>query len=68
MAALGSTVSHRTVENTQIYMLDGLDWIGLDISKNTTTTRAPSGAKNTLLKIPQNNTFQKTKPKNTLEN
>ena len=25
--------------------LDGLDWIGwMDISKNTTTTRAPSGA------------------------
>ena len=45
---IGSTASHRTVENNQIYMLDGLDgwmaWLGLDISKNTTTTRAPSGA------------------------
>ena len=33
LASLGSTVSHKTAENTQTYMLYGwigLDWIGLD--------------------------------------
>ena len=27
LAPLGSTVSHRIVENTQIYMLDWMDWM-----------------------------------------
>ena len=44
LASLDPIASHRTAENTQTYMLYGR--IGLDISKNTTTTRAPCGAKN----------------------